>query len=201
MDEELQKRILRIYAAIDATAEMDVSKFQPQVFSSGKGVLVYQDFRGDLSEEQTSNIAQSAIYNLAHLGVPLRHWASRTGRDPERSDQAVKKSFELQVIIDLSNLDKHVAPPRNGGLSGRESKLSEVNRLMKLSTGSQPSSSAFLTLTPRPAARLVGSGAATVVVTGTIVDKHGLHLGDLHEFLTKGTAALENLLAELGVKT
>jgi hypothetical protein len=39
-----------------------------------------------------------------------------------------------------------------------------------------------------------------VVVTGTIVDKAGVQLGDLHAFLTKGTAAWEHLLAELGVK-
>lgn len=45
-----------------------------------------------------------------------------------------------------------------------------------------------------------GSGTATVVVTGTIVDKAGVQLGDLHAFLTKGTAAWEHLLAELGVK-
>ena len=131
----------------------------------------------------------------------MRRWATISGRDPKKIDQAVQKSFELQVIIDLSNADKHGYPPRDGGRSGRAPKLSEVNRVLKLSTGTQPHSSAVLTLTPKPMVRLVGSGSATVVITGTIVDEAGCHLGDLHEFLTKGTATWECLLDKLGIKT
>jgi hypothetical protein len=201
MDEELQNRIRRIYAAIGDTVEIDISKFRPQVGSSEECVFVFQDFRGGLSDEQISNIAHSAIHNLANLRDHLRRWATLSGHDPKKIDRAVQKSLELQVIIDLSNADKHGYPPRDGGRSGRAPKLSEVNRVMKLSTGTQPHSSAGLTLTPEPVARLVGSGSATVVVTGTIVDEAGCHLGDLHAFLAKGTAAWENLLAELGIKT
>jgi len=90
---------------------------------------------------------------------------------------------------------------RRGTVAALNTKLTEVNRVMRLSTDSQPHSSVSLALTPRPEVRVVGSGAATVVVSGRIVDKAGLYLGDLHAFLTKGTAAWEHLLAELGVKT
>lgn len=200
MDEELQKRIRRIYAAIGDTVEVDISKFQPQFGSSEECIFVFQDFRGGLSEEQISNIAHSAIHNLANLRDHLRRWANLSGCDPNKIDQAVQKSFELQVIMDLSNADKHGYPQRDGGHSGRAPRLSEVNRVMKLSTGTQPHSSASLTFTPKPIARLVGSGSATVVVTGTIVDKAGCQLGDLHAFLTEGTATWEYLLAELGIK-
>jgi len=176
VDEALQNRIRRIYAAIGDTAEIDISKFRPQFGRSGECVFVFQDFRGSLSDEQISNIAHSAIHNLANLSDHLRRWATLSGHDPKKIDQTVQKSFELQVIIDLSNSDKHGYPPRDGGRSGRAPKLSEVNRVMKLSTGTQPHSSASLTLTPKPVTRLVGSGSATVVVTGTIVDKAGLNL-------------------------
>jgi len=117
MDEELQDRILRLYAAIGDTAEIDISKFQPRLGSSGKCVFVCQDFRGGLSDEQISNLAHSAISNLANLRDHLRRWAKLHGHDPDRIDDAVKKSFELQVIIDLSNVDKHGYPPRDGGCS------------------------------------------------------------------------------------
>ena len=199
MDEELQKRIRRIYAAIGDTVEIDISKFHPQSGNSEGCVFVFQDFRGGLSEEQISNITHSAIHNLANLKDNLRRWASRSGCDPNKIDQAVQKSFELQVIIDLFNADKHGYPPRDGGRSGRAPSLIEVNRVMKLSTGTQPRSSAGLTLNPKPMARLVGSGSATVIVTGTIVDESGCQLGDLHAFLKEGTATWEYLLAELGI--
>jgi hypothetical protein len=201
MDEELQDRILRMYAAIGDTAEVDISKFRPHLGRSEKCVFVCQDFRGSLSDEQISNLAHSAISNLANLRGHLRRWARLHGHDPNKINEAVKKSIELQVIIDLSNVDKHGYPPRDGGCSKRSPKLTEVNRVMELSIGCQPdSSSVSFALTPKPVVQVVGSGAATVVVSGRIVDKAGSYLGDLHAFLTKGTAAWEHLVAQLGVK-
>jgi hypothetical protein len=200
MDEELQNRVRRIYAAIGDAEEIDLSQFQPEIGISDNCVSVYQDFRGGLSDEQISNIAHSAIHNLANLRDHLRRWARRSGYNPDRINQAVDKSFELQVLIDLSNVDKHGYESHDTNHSGRAPKLSEVNRVMMLSTGSQPNSSAVLTLTPKPVARFMGTGSAKVVVTGTIVDKTGLLIGDLHSFLEKGTEVWEGLLAELGVK-
>jgi hypothetical protein len=129
----------------------------------------------------------------------LLKWASRTGRNPDKVKDAVRKSFELRVILDLSNVDKHGYPARDGGHSGRAPNLTEVNRVMQLSTGTQPNSSATVLFTPMPEARLVGSGSAKVVVTGTIVDRSGAVLGDLRRFLETAVGAWEGLLRELGV--
>lgn len=86
MDEELQNRIRRIYAATGDTAEIDISKFRPQYCSSEECVFVFQDFRGGLSDEQISNIAHSAIHNLANLKDHLRRWAALSGHDPKKID-------------------------------------------------------------------------------------------------------------------
>jgi hypothetical protein len=45
VDEELQKRIRRIYAAIGDTVAIDISQLQPQFGSSEECVFAFQDFR------------------------------------------------------------------------------------------------------------------------------------------------------------
>jgi hypothetical protein len=196
MDEELQNRIRRIYAAIGDTVEYDVSKFQPQTGGSGSAVFIVQDFRGGLSGEQISNIAHSAIHNVASLEHHLQRWLGRTGRSLNVVKEAVEKSFELQVVIDLWNVDKHGYPPRNNR-SGRAPKLREVKRVMQMSSGPQPNSGASIWLSPTPGVQFIGSGSAAVIITGTIVDKKGLVLGSLDKFLGSAVAAWERLLQEV----
>ena len=45
MNEELGKRIRRIYADMGETEEKDLSKFRPQIVETSGFVLVEQDFR------------------------------------------------------------------------------------------------------------------------------------------------------------
>jgi hypothetical protein len=201
MDEELQNRIRRIYAAIRDISERDISKFQPHLSRSEKCVFVCQDFRGGLSDEQLSNLAYSAISNLANLKDHLRRWAKRHGRDPDRVDETVRESTELKVIIDLSNADKHGGGQRDGGWSGTSPELTDVKRVMSFSIGRDPHpSSVSLALTPEPVVLATGSGSAAVIVIGRIVDGNGLYIGDLYRFLAKGTAAWEHLLTEFGME-
>jgi hypothetical protein len=198
MSDELHERIRRIYAALGETIEEDLAKFTPTVIENEHGRVIIQDFRGGLSPEQISNIAHSSIHNLASLADHLRGWARRNSKDVKLVDAAIDSSFELQVIIDLWNVEKH-GPPRDGGRSGRSPKLAEVNRVMRLTAGPAPQSAARVTFNPGPTLHVVGAGRGDVVVTGTIVDGAGAVVGDLHGFMEAALAAWIAVLRNFGI--
>lgn len=192
MNDELRLRIERLYSAVGATAEPNVSRFRPYVRRAEKGFFAFQDFRGGLSEAQIHNLAQTAIHNVASLRDHLRRHLSPLKRE-DVVDAAMRRCDELLVVYDLWNLEKHGGHTRSGGWSGKSPRLTEVDRSLRLSTGPGPNSTvAVVGMTPRVHA--TGGGSANVVVTGTIVDGAGAAVGDLYEFLSKAVAAWERLL-------
>lgn len=199
MNEELLAKVRRMYAALGETIEDDLSKFTPTVLRTEEWTVIVQDFSGGLAPEQISNIAHSSIYNIATLADHLRKWARKNGHDVARIDAAIAGSLQLQVIIDLSNADKHGYPSRDRGKSGRFPKLAEVKRVMRLSSGRRANSGASVQLTPPFTPVIVGSGRADGVITGTIVDGSGALIGDLHQFMNEAMVSWEALLHEFGL--
>jgi len=200
-NDELLNRVDRIYASVDATQEIDMTKLPGIVRQEQGGVWFYQDFSSGLSKAEIQNIAYSLIHNIANLKDHLRRWARQNGTDPATIDQAIAASNALNIIIDLSNNDKHGYPPRDGGNSGVAPQVSGIDRVMRLSTGGEAGSSIAMTFnndgTPRIVSR--GSGSAKAVITGDVIDKDGNKLGDLDKFDHEAVEALEKLLADLGV--
>ena len=76
----------------------------------------------------------------------------------------------------------------------------EVNRVLKLTTGTAPGSSVMVVFTPQgPKQTATGGGGSAVVVTGTVVDGQGFPLGDLHNIEADSLKAWEQELRSLGV--
>ena len=141
-------RLCRIYAAIDAVLEGDLTKFLPHIFQDEKHFAMYQDFVGGLTVAELSNLAHSVIHNVANLHDHLRRWAAKNGHNPSRIDQVISHSVPLQIITDLSNNDKHGYPPRNAGHSGKAPQLAEIKRVLRLTTAAETGSSVMVILTP-----------------------------------------------------
>jgi len=199
MGTEIELRIKRIYAAIGEAIEYDVSKMKADVIQTDKVTSVYQDFRGELSDEQLTNIAHSFIHNIANLQDHLRRWAVHKGHDKAKVDQTVDNSLDLQIIKDLSNNDKHGYPPRDGGHSRKCPKLVSVNRIMQLKTQAKKGSTSGMTLGVGGVPKFFGDGTAKAIITGDVVDNDNNRIGDLHEIATKSVEAWEQLLADFGL--
>lgn len=174
--EELLERIRRIYYSIKAVEETDPNKLKATVVTTGKCIGVFQDFRGGLTDAELSNSAQTLIYNIAHLKNYLIQWAKDNGHDETKVDQTVGNSLDLQIIIDLSNRDKHVGPRRDGGESKKRPHLVDINRVMQLK-----------------------DGTAKAIITGDVVDNKNNRIGDLHKIATKAVEAWEQLVADFGL--
>ena len=195
----MEERLRRIYQAISDAEEEDMSKLPGEVYS-GDVVGVSQDFSAGVSEETFANLAHAMIHNISNLADHLRRWAKKNGKDKTRVDEALKASFELRVLLDLSNNDKHGYPPRDGGHSGRLPRLLNPRRILRLTTGAVKGSGVSMTLGKAGEPVIRGSGSAKAIVTGEIVDGDGEAIGGLYDIVEKAVADWEVLLLEYGVQ-
>lgn len=200
LNNELIHRIHRIYAAVGAAEEADISKFKSQVISDGRRIGFYQDWKGGLSDEELSNIAYSLIHNIANLLDHLKNWAKHNGQDDTKVDSTFDASEPLKIIQDLSNNDKHGYPPRDGGRSGKSPRIDKVTRLMQMTTAPEKGSFISLTFNRQGVPQIVGSGTAKVIITGDILDIDGNRMDDFHRVALQALDAWERLLCDFGIK-
>jgi len=163
MDDAIQQRISRIYAAIGSIEEDDPQKLKATVVHTAKIKAVFQDFRGGFSDDDLANQTHSVIHNIANLRDHLRRWAAHNGQDKTEVDDAVDNCTELQIIKDLSNNDKHGYPPRDGGHSARSPQLVEINRVMQLQTQAKKGSTIGMTIGAGGVPKFIGDGTAKAV--------------------------------------
>lgn len=182
MLDDINIRIKRIYSAIDALEETDFDSFEPTVIRDGNSIRIGQNFRGDLSEEELSNLAHSMIHNIANLYHNLKKWAAQNHVKVSEVDKVFNSSHEIKIIQDLSNNDKHGYPPRNGGHSGISPKIEKFTRGFQLTSVSQEGFDS----SGKP--KMVGKGMA-VVISGEISDAKGQIIGNLHLIAKKALDA------------
>lgn len=198
-DEELSCKLHRIYAAINANEEKDLNKIKPAIVQNQSFILFHQDFRGGLKDPDLSNLAYSLIHNIANLKDILKKWAIANNRDKAKIEQAVNRSFDLQIIIDLSNNDKHGYPPRDGGYSGKSPNLVEINRVLQLKAGGNAGNYITVKSGDKGMLEKSGPGIAKVILTGNIVDKDGNHLGALEDVALEAIEVWNHVLKEFDI--
>lgn len=177
-----------------------MSRLPGRVEKSAKWIAVTQDFSGGLTDEDFSNLAHSLIHNIANLEDHLRKWASHNGKDKSLVDKTFKGSFELKVIKDLSNNDKHGYPPRQRSHSGRAPKLVNPRRILRLTTGATKGSSVAVTLGPDDRPIILGTGSGLAILTGDVVDDKDDIIGDLDDIANKAVEDWAGLLSAYGVE-
>lgn len=202
-NDDLISRIQRIYSAVGAVEETDISKFVPQVINDGHRIGFYQDWSGGLSDAELTNIAHSLIHNIANLEDHLRGWAAHNSQDKTKVDAALNSSQALQIIKDLSNNDKHGYPLRDGGHgghSGQSPRVGKIRNLLQLTTKAEKGSSVGVTFTPQGVSRKLGSGTAKVITSCDILDRDGNTIGELHTTALEAVKVWESVLGDFGVK-
>jgi hypothetical protein len=188
--DDFELRLERAYAALDAARETDHSKFQITRGEHQGMTTIGVDFAVGMTEADISNLAHSAVHNVANL----RDHAIRRARQRKVAvsivDEVVSRSLAVQVIIDLSNNDKHGYPPRDGGKSGRSPKLINIERFMSMDAGTWTG----IRFEPQG---VVADGRGPVLTSGTVVDQDDVVIGELHMLLNEALAAWESVLPQL----
>ena len=163
-DHALHLRIRRLYAAIGAAQETDMSRLPARVVSTPRFLDIIQDFSGGASSAELENMAISVILNVASLRDHIRRWASRTDRDKGKVDETFEKSLALKIVQDLFDRDKHAGPGRNGGYSGCSPMLSNIGRVMRLQTQARAGSRVAMVFGTDGTPRIAGDGFAAAVL-------------------------------------
>lgn len=196
--DDIRDHLRRLYAAVDATLEEEVENLRVRHWATEKEMGLLLNFGGELSQPQIENIALQAVSVVAHLPDHLRRWAKENKKSVDDLNAILKASSALQILIDLSDRNKHGGDRRDGGSSRKSPRLKNVMRVACLSTGTSPNGSAGLTVTPN-GPKSFGSGSTTVIITGDVVAPDGKRIGDLRKLLKDGLAALENILVGWGL--
>lgn len=200
VSDDLTDRINRIFAAVGAVQETDISKFKPKVIKDGHRVGFYQDWMAELNDADVANFAISLINNIASLEYHLKKWADRNGQDKTIVEKAFANTQELKIIHDLWNNEKHGYPPRKPSKSGLCPRVDKFNRILQMTTKPEKGSSMRLTFNMQGIPQIKGSGTAKVIITGDILDKDGNKIGDFHNTAMKALEAWEKVLAAFGIK-
>lgn len=191
--DDIRERLRRLYAAVEGTKERDLSRVPGVIDETNETTYFVQDFSGDLTPETTSNLAHSAISLVAHLPDHLRRLARKLDHDPAEIDAVIEASPAVSILTDLANREKH-GPPRDGGRSGRSPEIHRIQRRLRLSGDSGPGSGVQVQYTPSgPQVR--GSGSASVIITGDVIDANGAYIGDLHSLLLEAVGSWEAILS------
>lgn len=198
--DDLISMVQRLYAAIGAIEETDISKFMPKVISNGNRVGFYQDWSGGRTDAVLANTAHILIYNIANLKDLLKKWAVRSCKDKTKVDDAFKSSQALKIIKDLSNNDRHGYDPKKRGNSGKSPRVDRITSIMQMTTKPEKGSFVSLTLNRQGVPQIAGSGTAKVLITGDILDKDGNKIGDLYKTELEAIRVWENVLDDFGVE-
>lgn len=195
MNDELRVRLDRIYSAIEAVRENDLTKFKPTIISTDKIIGFVQEFSGGQSPAELQNAAFLLIHNVASLYDHLNGWAAKHGKDKSKVAAAFDASLPIRVVYDLWNRDKHGGGGRKS-CSGKFPELGEVHGVLEM-TGKAPGK--WAVYMPSAHGNVIQGGSGCRVITGEIRDKDGVVFHQLSPLLMEAVRDWEKLLVEFGV--
>lgn len=189
MDEELLKRIQRLHVAIGRTST-DLRKIPPEFYDLP---------RRRLSDAELSETLHSLIHNVASFHDHLQSWGDRHGATRSSIHDYLKSSFDFCVVTDLWNNDKHGYPRQNDGWTDHAPQLLNVNSICQLKTQPKKESSVVIQIGKSGQPNIGGDGSVHVIITGEVVDKDGVILGDAHIYIEKAIRHCEAALQHFDV--
>jgi hypothetical protein len=191
-------KIERMRAAIGVAQDKDLGKYPPKIVQTANMISMSHDFSGGLTQAEIENMTWAVIRAISDLYDHLRKWARANGHNKDAVDGAVRGSFELALVIDLANFDKHGGHDRDGGKTGASPLLENIRRAVRMRTEATPGAMAGVRLTPTGIQPIGDPKGLAVIVTGDIKLKDGRAL-ELEYVQTRAMEAWEQLLAQFGV--
>jgi hypothetical protein len=196
----LDRKVRQMHAALAALGTGDLSHVEPEVIRSETYTAVSFDFGADADPIELANAASLLVANIASLKDHLKVWCGSKGI-AFNGDRLISTNRSTALIHDLWNVDKH-AKLTSSPRSGHVPKLHDLRQSLRLSTGTQPGSSVFMTTDPRTGKLVIGGsggGGAKLTLTATIVDESGNALGDFGATCAEAVAAWGTELRNAGV--
>ncbi len=129
----VETRLKKIYASIDEQftyGQAALDKTHTVVKAEGKERSVSVTFFNPDDESKILNQVNSVISNLANLKDCLKKKIKEGGNDPRVIEEEINNSPHLQVILDLSNQEKHGYPLTITRRSEKDPLITNIGRAL-----------------------------------------------------------------------
>lgn len=188
---DITTRIKRLYASIDFIYTDEVisnTKIERKIDDNSFHMRV--SF-GSSSEDENMGKVMNVIHNLANLKDNLKNKLSSMQLDPRLVETEIDNSFYLQLIIDLSNQDKHGYPLTKRSRSLKSPLIRKIRSFLRSSVDLDNNSAGILGF---PSGQVFLAGYNKIVIDAEITDENGNLLCSLDDLITQATAQWENFI-------
>jgi len=199
--EHLRYRLRSIYKSVGQTKPVSAEHFAPTFIRTPRITFLQQDFRGGMTDEDIHRVFEELLYNIAHVVDPLQRVLRARGKGTSCVTEAIRKSRDFALCVDLANWYKHGRANHGPTKSGHRPTITNVNRVCRIQPEAKPGAVGGITYAwegGRPKLRSLG-GSNEVVFEGDVVDENGRKMGDVMEIATAGVSQWEKLLREFAV--
>lgn len=190
-------RLKRIYSSIDARFDYDIDKhinIEKESTPTQKSIKV--SFDKQTNESDALNKIVTIIDNLAKLKDHLRNRLFTNGVNPQIIENEINNSFHLQIVLDLSNQDKHGSPLTRTNRSNKNPQIENVESAMQL-TSSQGQASFFI-MDPITG-EYKTQGDCKVVIMADILDDQKNKLMGIDELIDGAISQWERIIKKYNI--
>lgn len=200
MSAEIFKKIRQLYRALGVTRDELMDDSPVTVVESEQYLAMYADFTNQLPPEELENQKTLLVSLIGSLKDHLKVWCRKNGV-PFEGDQLIDTNFNVGLIHDLWNIDKHCELDR-APRSGISPKIVDLKTTLVMQTGEAAGSRVQAQINPRTG-RLTwtadNGGSVTLRLVGRIEDEHGTFVAGFVETCEAALTEWEALMKKSGV--
>jgi hypothetical protein len=195
---DIKTRLERVYSSIKSRFDNDVIKHQKVERNITETVASFKiSFDKGLNASDAENKIFTIIHNLANLKDNLKKSLYDSGGNEQDIENEINSSLHLQLILDLSNQDKHGYPLTKTKRSLKDPQIKNIAQSLSLGS-SGPNSSSSYSINPFTGQSTM-SGDCKTVINAEIVDSSGNLIIHLDELINASIAKWEEVIKKYNI--
>lgn len=187
---DIKSRLERLYASINARFDENIGK-HINITNGTKDGRKFVRLTFDKDSEGSLNKILLIIHNLANLKDHLKKVLSSKGGNKEDIENEINDSLSLQLIIDLSNAEKHGYPTNR-----RRSQLDPQIRRIRHSMAAKGKTAFSITF---PSGEYKAEGDCKIVIDADIVNEKEELIMGLDQLINSGLLKWEELIKKYDI--
>lgn len=186
---DLQLRLERIYTAIGDLTDWEIQKYVKitivgDVDDPNKTAVI--SFDNGKSESELTNIV---VVTIEHFAKLKDHLKKKLGSRDQLVEDNINKSFELQLIMDLYNAEKHGYPLQRPDRSHKSPRIQNIKTVLTI----PPQEVIGINTRTR---EVVVQGNCHIKVLAEIVDKNGVFICSLSQLVDTAMREWEHFIRD-----
>jgi hypothetical protein len=189
-----KSRLERVYSSINGILEEDMRnciKVEHQENHTGKSIKI--SFDNNFEEAEAENKINVIIHNLANLKDHLK----KKVKDGQDIENEINGSLYLQIVLDLSNQEKHGYPLTRIRRSDKDPRITNIRQSLRAYPNSSNSKISFF-IDPHTGIRGTTNNCI-IAINADVVDLRGDRIFDLDELIERAIVAWEVIIKKYNI--